>query len=485
MRFFFTLFFFLNIGHSFAFQTASSLLISKEDTNTVNQLNKLGYKNRLIDPDQTIVYAGRAEKIAQELHFENGIAEANRVKGIGNYYLNERDSALNYYLISLNLFKKLNNELGEAKVSNNIGNLWLDLDYDKALEYYYKTLSIAKKYKIKDLIAGMYLNIGNIFLRKKNYNVALKNYEISSEIFNEINNPTGITQSLHNRGVIYFSLNQFDKAKKLLLEANKKAKEFELNSTVSSINLTLTSIYIAEKNYDKADQFLTEGIAFSKLVNDEKRIYDYTFTYYELEAKRKNFEKALFYLKEVHDQDSINYKKNTSTNINLITETLKQQQTQKENELTIQNQRKTKYLFIGSAIVAILCFAVILLLMKNNKKSKENNKQLSALNNEVKRQKENVDRINHQLEEIITERTKDLIHKNQKLSEYSSHLSHQIRGPVATLKGLVMLVHDKLVESKDIIPQMKQCVEDIDEQIMDINQALHDPSRSHLNVSKK
>lgn len=465
---------------SYAFQQDDSLLGLKKDSNTVNELNIKAYKNRLTDPEQTILIANKAKKIASQIDFKSGLAEAYRVLGIGYYYLNQTDTALNQYLEALNIFKKSNNEIGEAKISNNIGNLWLEIDYDKALTYYLNTLKIAEKYKDKDLIAGSYLNIGNTYFRKKNYSVALENYQKSSTIFNKIGNPIGITQSLQNRGVIFFSLNKVQEAKKLLLQANQKAKEFELNSSVASIDLTLTSIYISDKNFKKAEEFLNEGLAFTKLVNDEKKIYDYTYTSYELEAKRKNYEKALYYLKEVHDLDSVNYKKNTASNINLIQETLKQQQIQKENELTIAKQRNTKTLFIASSIVTLLSIILIVILIKNNRKSKESNRELSALNEEVSRQKANVDKINQRLEDIITERTKDLIYKNQKLSEYSSHLSHQIRGPVATLKGLVMLVQQNIVESNEVIPQMKKCVDDIDEQIMDINQVLHDPTRLHL-----
>ena len=461
--------------------TALAATSCKKDTTTVNELNKLGYMARLTDPEQTINYGTRAKRLANELNFINGEAEANRVLGIGNYYLNQRDSALSYYLIALELFKGNKNETGEAKVSNNIGNLWAEIDYDKALVYYNKTLVIAKKFKIKDLIAGTYLNIGNTYYRKKNYNVALKNYELSSNIFDQIKNPVGIIQSLQNRGVIYFSLNQLKKAEFLLLEANKKAKEFELNNSVAAINLTLTSIYIAKNNFAKAEDFLNEGIAFAKLVKNDKIIYDLNYSYYELERKRKNFEKALYYLKEVHDQDSVNYKKNISSNINLIQETLRQQQQQKENELIIERQKYSNRLFIASAVVAALAFFVIFLLIRINKKSTESNKELTALNEEVSFQKQNVDRINQKLEEIITERTKDLIYKNQKLSEYSSHLSHQIRGPIATLKGLVMLIEGEMVKSEDVVPQIKKCVDEIDAQIMDINEALHNPTRSNLN----
>jgi hypothetical protein len=451
------------------------------DSVNVKRLNDAAYQNRLTDPAQSISNAKKALDLAQKIKFIAGEAESFRVIGIGFYYLNQRDSALNNYLKSLSIYSASNNQLGEAKVSNNIGNLWLEIDYDKSLFFFKKTLAIAQKYGKKELIAGGYLNIGNAYYRKKNYSIALKNYEISSKIFNELNNPIGITQSLQNRGVIYYSINNFDKAIEILTQANLKAKAYELNSSVASINLTLTSSFIAIGNYELAEKYLEEGKAFAKLVNDAKKIYDYTYTKYELEYKKKDYAQAIIYLKEVHDQDSIFYKENIASNINLIQQTLKQQQVQSENERIIENQRNAKKLTVAAVTVLILAFLLIFILVKSNKKSKKSNEELQRLNDEVKQQKNNVDRINQKLEEIITERTKDLIIKNQKLGEYSSHLSHQIRAPVATLKGLMLLIQEDAVEFGEIIPQINKCVDNIDYQILDINDALHDPTRYHLN----
>lgn len=131
-------------------------------------------------------------------------------------------------------------------------------------------------------------------------------------------------------------------------------------------------------------------------------------------------------------------------------------------------------------MVLVLCVLVILLLIRSKKKAEKNNLKLRKLNEEISKQKENLNQINANLEDIITERTKDLINKNQKLSEYSSHLSHQIRGPVTTLKGLIMLAEDDLIEEKECIQQIGKCINDIDNKIMNINIALHDSSRQGL-----
>ena len=70
--------------------------------------------------------------------------------------------------------------------------------------------------------------------------------------------------------------------------------------------------------------------------------------------------------------------------------------------------------------------------------------------------------------------------KIKKLSEYSSYLSHQIRGPIATLKGLMNLEKEKLVDQQECIRMMNKCVGEIDNKILEMSDMLHDPTRESL-----
>jgi signal transduction histidine kinase len=158
----------------------------------------------------------------------------------------------------------------------------------------------------------------------------------------------------------------------------------------------------------------------------------------------------------------------------------KQEETQREAEY---RQKLDRFLFWASTIVAGLLLVVIVLLVGNVKRKARTNQRLTELNAEVSRQKDNVDRINHHLEEIIDERTKDLQIKNKKLSEYSSYLSHQIRGPIATLKGLINLEKEGLVNKEECFNMMDKCVSEIDDKIIDMSDMLHDPERTSLSGS--
>ncbi len=473
MKFNYLLLLILGINISAAYPQGSKL--QRNDTTTVIELNKKAYENRLVDPQQTLDLANRALKMSQDLDYTRGIAESFRNKGIAKYYQNESDSAIENYLQSLTYFNEAKDLSGEAKVYNNIGNLYRDFDYDKAIDWFNKSLEIAKRLGIKDLIAGLNLNIGIIYQKQKKYNQALQSFEQSQKLFEEIKNPTGITTSYQNIGVTYFRLNQLQKAEENLIKAVTNAKQFDLNFIIASCNLTLSSIYIIKGEYIAAENSITEGKSFAQIIGDDKLQSDFLHVSYELEFKRKNFEKALSFLREVYEHDSVIYNNRISNQLALNEREYAQRVKQQEQEVRIQRQKTNNILFGASVIVSALCIFVIFLLVGNVRRKAKTNEQLHKLNEEVSVQKENVDRINQNLEEIILERTKDLEIKNRKLSEYSSHLSHQIRGPVATLKGLLILDNDKLIEDNDFKQEIKKCIDDIDNKIHPINETLNSP----------
>lgn len=467
-RYFFSLLLLLLSFKSFAQQSKW-----EKDSVAIDRLNALAYNIRLTNPEQTLKYGIQASKMAQEIDYSNGYAEAQRIVGIGRYYLWENEKALQSYLVSLSTFTKNNYKPGMAKVYNNIGNLYREYDFDKGLMYFNKSLVLANQLNMSDLIAGANLNIGIIYFRQKRYNLALRYFERSNELFTKLDNPIGMTHALQNIGVIYFNLKQSEKAAEVLIKANHNAKKNELNNTVASINLTLAAIYINQGEFDKAEQALNEGKAYTELVKDPKLQQDYTFTSYQLEYKRQDYKRALDYLREVYTQDSIQFNNIESQKIGLLQEQQRHMEREKQTLLLIERQKTNRVMFWASVIVFVLLGVVIALLYINNKKKAKTNKQLQALNEEVSMQKENLDRINHNLEEIITERTVDLQIKNKKLSEYSAHLSHQIRSPIATMKGLMMLEEDKLIDNDEFVKEIGRCINDIDDKIRNINANLH------------
>ncbi len=457
---------------------ADMALDGTQDTVQVNLLNKQGYNIRLTDHEQTIKKGQQALELAEKLNYTNGIAEAYRILGIGEAYSHNSTTAIADYLNALSYFKRSKNLLGQAKVYNNIGNLYLEIDYDTSLEYLQKGLTMARRLGNNKLIASAYLNIGNVYQRKKNFYSSLDYYNKSHSLFANLNDPVNSIIILQNIGVIYYKLKQYEKAEQLLLEANKEAKSKDLNTSIGKIDLTLSSLYLERKMYDKSAKFLDEGVGYAQATKDEELEEYFTYNSYQLSVHRKNYEQALSYLHTIYLRDSTLQASALSNGLNLMKKQHDQQEKERENELIIERQKNDRVKFWWAVSGSGLLLVVIALLFTNVKRKAKTNTRLTELNSEVSRQKDNLDRINHHLEEIIDERTRDLQIKNKKLSEYSSYLSHQIRGPIATLKGLINLEKEGLVDQRECINMMDKCVSDIDEKIIDMTDILHDPKRT-------
>jgi len=450
----------------------------KQDTAQVNLLNRQGFGIRMTDHEQTLAKGQQALELAQKLNYTNGIAESYRILGIGEAYARNSPMAIADYLNALSYFKRANNLHGQAKVYNNIGNLYQELDNDESLVYLQKGLVIAKQLGNDKLIASAYLNIGNVYQRKKNFNTSLDYYNKSRDLFVKINEPVNPIIILQNIGVIYYTLKQYDKAEQLLLQANKEAKTKDLNTVVANTDLTLSSLYTEKGMYDAAQKFTDEGIGYAQQTKDADLEAQFTYNSYQLAYHKKNYQQALSYLHTIYLRDSTLQANMLSTDLSLMKKQHDQQEKQRESELIIELQKSDRVKFWWAVSASGLLLIVVGLLVGNVKRKAKTNVRLTELNSEVSRQKDNLDRINHHLEEIIDERTRDLQIKNKKLSEYSSYLSHQIRGPIATLKGLMNLEKEGLVDQEECINMMNKCVSDIDEKIIDMTDILHDPKRT-------
>lgn len=449
-----------------------------QDTTQVNLLNEQAFNIRQTDHEQTIAKAQQALELAQKLNYTHGIAEAYRVLGLGEAYARNSTTAIANYLNALLYFKRANDLLGQAQVYNNIGNLYLDIDYDESLTYLLKGLNMAQKLGSDKLIAKAYLNIGNVYQKKKNFTMALEYYDKSRPLLAKLNDAVNSISMLQNVGVMYYKLKQYHQAEQILLEANKEAKAKDLNTLIGKIDLTLSSLYLEDGKYDDAARFLDEGVGYAEVTKDKDLAADFTYNSYQLAFRKKNYEQALSYLHTIYVRDSTLQSNMLSSDLALMKKQHDQQERQRENELIIERQKNDRVKFWWAVSASGLLLIVIALLFGNVRRKTKTNARLTELNSEVSRQKDNLDRINHHLEEIIDERTRDLQIKNKKLSEYSSYLSHQIRGPIATLKGLMNLEKEGLVDQQECINMMNKCVSDIDEKIIDMTDILHDPKRT-------
>jgi signal transduction histidine kinase len=92
---------------------------------------------------------------------------------------------------------------------------------------------------------------------------------------------------------------------------------------------------------------------------------------------------------------------------------------------------------------------------------------LQQQNEELKSQQEEIQAINDNLEDIITERTKSIEQKSNLLSEFAFINAHLLRGPLCRIIGLINLIE---MEKEADLTELKKQISDVDKIVKSINQ---------------
>ncbi|MEJ7692602.1 tetratricopeptide repeat protein [Daejeonella sp.] len=337
----------------------------QKDTLMVTRLNKKAFDSRLTDPQTAIQVAGNALQFAKRINHLPGIAEAYRVTGLGFSYLENNSMATKNYIEALRCYQQLNDDKNIAKTYNNIGSLYKYNDPDKALNYFSKALKIAGNIHDEELVAGMYFNIALIYSRKSEHNKSLVYFGKSDSIFRKLKDTISTIIYLQNTGRVYHKLHKIDSAKSRLNRAIQAAKGLQLYSTLSGCYLTLSYIYLEQGEFHLAEKAIEEGLKYARKVKNPVLDNDFIRVTYELELKRKDYQKALKYLSLAYHNDSLLLNENQSANIEINTRHYLQQQKIQEKELIITEQKyraATNRWIITSGILLVLLSVIALLI---------------------------------------------------------------------------------------------------------------------------
>jgi tetratricopeptide (TPR) repeat protein len=302
--------------------------------------------------------------------------------------------ALQYYLKSLKLAEKINDQ--ERIITNlcNIGLLYeLQGDLDKALEYHFSSLRIAEKEGKEKYIANNRGNIGNLYATRNQYGKALESYLIALKIEEKTGNKGNISALLANIGDVYrqqadsarekgnssaAGINEqkaLDYLAKSLTYSKELGNEYLQGSALTSIG----SIYITQKKYREAEDYLLKGQKIASSINAPDLLMDSHQRLYELYKALGQAGRSLGqYEKYVQVKDSLDHENNRKilSELEVKYETEKKEAENKalaqENQLqslAISNHRYFIAAMCG-LLLMVLCIA-FLTIRQNKLKSRQ------------------------------------------------------------------------------------------------------------------
>ncbi|MFL6212790.1 MAG: CHAT domain-containing tetratricopeptide repeat protein [Blastocatellia bacterium] len=227
--------------------------------------------------ESALAYGSQAQALSKAIHFVRGEAHAlNNLGAYQSYLLGEKLSALELFNQSLNLWRPLGDEAGQAQTLMNIGYTHSDLgEIQKALSSFNQALQLWQKMADArgEALAVTAIGLGQSSLGEMQQ--ALENHNKAAQLFKAIGDHIGQAITLNGMAYIYEVFGNNDKALELF---NQALRLYRLSGRKSSEAVTLELIgelYAAQGDNQRALDYFKQNLAIVKTINN-RRMEGYT-----------------------------------------------------------------------------------------------------------------------------------------------------------------------------------------------------------------
>ena len=401
---------------------------------------------------------GDLREAIQIFEYALGIAKRNKFADQVKYLLNNLalahtsnasyDKALNYNFESLKIRETEGDHQAISIALNNIGLVYHELrDYENALVYYEKSYQVKVVNGVKHDLERSLINLGLIYNALGRFDKAVDKFKEAFEICDSTACRPDILMDAHQA----IGIALINRSDDLPAESNlRKSLELSLKLGISEYTSSnfhwLAVLRYNQKRMDEAIGFLDKSLEVSKETNYRKMTLDNYLLYSKIHSYQGDYKRAShfqdLYIKlngEIFNADLIKNISRIQTdyeeqqNIKTIAE---KDQNLELNKEVINQQRIFNWLL---TVAILLTSALLVIIFRNYQKIKTVNAALASAKRMIEVQ-------NRLLDKQVQEKTKELVDTNMALVKVNEELdhfiyktSHDIRGPLASLKGMVNL----------------------------------------------
>ncbi|HLZ89117.1 MAG TPA: tetratricopeptide repeat-containing sensor histidine kinase, partial [Puia sp.] len=321
-----------------------------------------------------------------------------------------------------------------------IGIVYMDMkDYPRAVDYLRRALNIARHFPDKSGIAIGYINLSEAFAANNQLDTAIAYSKAALVIAETINDTISLSASLDDLGEYSTRNGHPREGLAWLQRALLVSQNAHDDNGVASVHLSMAAAWSALQEYRQSIALAGTGLQEARKLHANeysKTAYHELYTAY---AGLKEFDKALDYRnREIALNDSIyNLEKEKQVRGLQVTYELEKKQHQLDlsnRDRLLQQEEmsrdRIRHYVLAAGIVLLTLWAI--LLIRSNTRRKQLNRLLESRNKEIEKK-------NHQLEDLNAVKNKLL-----------SIIGHDLRSPVATLRGFVDLLRQSALTPDQI-----------------------------------
>ncbi len=424
------------------------------------------------------------------------------------------ESSQQFLFASLSIANRKNFEFEKSKALLEIGYIYYFLSQiDKSIDYAENAVAIAEKTNDSSSVATAYNLLGILFLKKELPKECINYLEKSLAIRQAQNNQRGVASTLSNIALYYEFKGEYEKALELQLKSLAIDKKL-INEYGIAWSKQMTGNLLTQMNkVDEAIILLEEAQKESQKLKAKEITLQVYLSFSKLYSKKKDFEKAYNYAEKYNLlRDSI-YNSGLAGKVLLYQQSYEMQDRDKQiliQQTTLKEQKKFFWL-LGFTLV--MTMILLLLNYRAYRKTKslyravaeqneeiqtqseeltESNNILHTLNLQIEEQKEELqaqaeeliesnqtilslnEKLHSDIEikkEELYKTNQELVKHNHELLQFSFTVSHNLRGPVARMLGLMNLISmtDQAKEKEEMLDLLKQATTELDIILKDLH----------------
>ena len=399
---------------------------------------KAGELRRVERIDEAILMAQEVLRIARRHNYQSEIKLLLNSLALSHTLMAQYDSALKYNFESLIIRETEGSKPDISIALNNIGLIYYKLrDYHKSIEYYNRSLVLKREVNDQHDLDRLLINIGLCYNFLYNYEEA-KGYfkEAISVCANKCSDLVRL-ESQFGLGVSYYGTADYPEARTHFQISFEVAKKIGSSRYQAENLLYLARIHTRNGDYERATEMFLEAERLSSAKGYNFLLIE-TYRYFsELFTKTNDFENAsLYQSRYISLYDSI-FSSELIQNLTKVQTDYEERENiktiaEKDDVLRLKEEvirrQRQQAVFIFAITLLILGLAVALFWA--GKLQRKANRLLAD------------SRAN--LAKKVDERTAELLHANKELDHFIYKTSHDIRGPLATFKGLCVIARSDI-----------------------------------------
>jgi two-component system sensor histidine kinase/response regulator len=431
---------------------------SHEDTIKVQLLNQLVTLLRDRDTQKAFPYARQARDLSRILGYDKGTAVALENLAWIHYRKGDYSRAFQLSTDALRTFESLRDQAGiarcfnhiaafqyeqkhfEAAIDNfkraygmsvkttdtattarslsNIAFAFLSLNQLDSTEIYAnRALEISQRINNRYLIGAALRSLGDVAMQRKDYTAALSKYQATLIIATSIRNTFLESSVMHRIGKVHYERQQYDEALAYFMKTLDIATRYQHKDEMERTCKLVVEVYKKKNDLKNAFDFQSRYVQIHDSLNDQRNSEQVALLQARFDSEMKE------------------------TKIELLT---KEAQLKQEE---INSQRVWLYFYIGSLSLFILLAVV---LFYNYHIKRKANLRLKEKNTEIQRQAKELGNINGAKDKLF------------------SIISHDLRSPLSSLKGLMDLVIEGVLSKDEFLPvaqNLKHSLESVQENL--------------------